>query len=271
MYQDILTPLAPMGADFRFSPGPALAAPLRHVHQVRALRPCDPARDLPFVREEIRAIRAELGEELALLGFAGAPFTLAAFMIEGASPGTMPHTLAFAAEQPAAFAELLEHLTRMTIDYLLCQAEWGVDVVQLFESVGDAIPEPLYVRYAQPSHERIFAALGNAVPGILFVKGSPFPDRMAQSGAAAVSVSERVDLAALRAQTGGRVAVQGNVDNRLLATGTPEQVAEAVRACVRATGGRGHILNLNHGVLPETPFENICALIAAAREITFPV
>ncbi len=270
MYQDILTPLEPMGADFEFAPGPVLAQPLRQAGAVDALRAYDPARDLPYVGEEIGAIRRELRGGLPLLGFAGAPFTLAAFLIEGASPGAMPHTLAFAAQQPAAFGRLLERLTRMTLDYLNYQGACGVDAVQLFESVGDGIPGPLYERYAQPSHEQILAGLRPGLPGILFVKGSPFPQQMARSGAAAVSVSEEVDLASLRTGTQGRVAVQGNVPNRLLATGTPAQVADAVRTCIRAAGGRGHILNLNHGVLPETPFENVRAFVAAARTVTFP-
>lgn len=269
MYQDILTPLEPMGANFDFAPGPVLAEPLRHTAQVAALAAYEPPRALGYVAKEIAAIRRELAGALPLLGFAGAPFTLAAFLIEGASPGAMPHTLAFAEEQPAAFADLIERLTRMTIDYLNYQAERGVDAVQLFESMADGIPEPLYARYAQPSHERIFAALRRGTPGILFAKGSPYPERMVKTGAAVVSVSDKVDIAALRASTGGRVAVQGNVDNQVLAKGTPAQVADAVRACIRAGGGRGHILNLNHGVLPETPFENVRAFVAAARDVTF--
>ena len=271
MYQDILTPLEPMGADFDFAPGPVLAPPLRHTSQVAALRPYDPVRELPYVHEEITAIRRDLAGTLPLLGFAGAPFTLAAFLIEGGSPGAMPHTLAFAQEQPAAFSDLIERLTRMTVDYLALQVESGVDAVQLFESVADGVPAPLYERYVQPSHERIFAALPTGTPGILFAKGSPFPERMVQTGAAVVSVSDGVDLARLRASSGGKVAVQGNVDNHILATGSPAQVAEAARVCIRAGGGRGHILNLNHGVLPETPLENVLAFVAAAREVTFPV
>jgi uroporphyrinogen decarboxylase len=268
LYQDILTPLEPMGADFDFSPGPALAAPVRSEDGVRALGAFDPGAALPFIRQEIATIRRALGGELPLLGFAGAPFTLAAFLIEGESPAAMPRTLAFAAEQPRAFQELMARLTRMTVDYLNYQAECGADAVQLFESVGDVIPAPLYERYAQPSHEQIMAGLRPGLPAILFVKGSPFPEAMARTGAAAVSVSHTADLRRILASA--PVAVQGNVDNRTLAQGTAEEVAAAVRACIAQGGGRGHILNLNHGVLPETPFENVLAFIAAARSVTFP-
>jgi len=269
LYQDILTPLAPMGADFRFAPGPVLENPLRDAGQLRGLRRLDPADDLPFVGQEIALVRQELVGALPLLGFAGAPVTLAAFLIEGGSPATLTRTLALATEQPQAFQALLDTLTVMTVDYLNYQARCGVDAVQLFESVGDLLPRPFYERFAQPSHVRVFEGLQPGLPGILFVKGSPFPDLMLASGARVLSVGAGVSLAEVLHQGQGRVAVQGNVDNRLLATGTSAQVADAVRACLKQGGGRGHILNLNHGVLPETPFGNVLAMIQAAREVRF--
>lgn len=270
LYQDILTPLEPMGADFVFSPGPVLAQPLRDAAAVARLRPCDPPGRLAFIGEAIRALKGELGRDLPLIGFAGAPFTLAAFLIEGRSPGALERTLAFAAQQPAAFGELMERLTRMTADYLNYQAACGVDVVQLFESVGDGIPRPLYERFAHPSHQRIFGALPPGLPAILFVKGSPYPELMLDSGAAVLSVGCNVSLKDLLARGAGSIAVQGNVDNRILAQGTPEQVTAAVTRCIAETGGRSHILNLNHGLLPETPFANVLAFIQAARAVRPP-
>jgi len=270
VYQDILTPLEPMGADFVFSPGPRLAQPLRDAAAVARLKPCDPPGQLAFIGEAIRALKRELGGDLPLIGFAGAPFTLAAFLVEGKSPGGMERTLAFAAEQPEAFGDLMERLTRMTADYLNYQAACGVDVVQLFESVGDGIPRPLYERFAQPSHQRIFGALKSGLPAILFAKGSPYPDLMLESGAAVLSVGSGTSLKELLARGAGRIAVQGNVDNRILAQGTPEQVSAAVQRCIAETGGRGHVLNLNHGLLPETPFANVLAFIQAARSTRVP-
>jgi uroporphyrinogen decarboxylase len=179
----------------------------------------------------------------------------------------MARTLAFAADQPGVFAELMDRLTAMTGEYLNFQAACGVDAVQLFESVGDGIPRPLYERFVQPSHERIFGALKDGLPGMLFVKGSPFPDLMLKSGAAVLGVGTNTSLRGLLEQGAGRIAVQGNVDNRILASGTAEQVAAAVRACLADSGGRGHILNLNHGLLPETPFANVLAFIQAARNV----
>ena len=265
IFQDILTPLAPMGAVFEFTPGPSLAEPLRHEGQIGDLRAYQPSDALGFFAQSIRGVLGELGGELPLLGFAGAPFTLAAFLIEGKSPGRMERTLAMAREQPDAFGRLIGLLTTMTIDYLNFQAEAGVHVVQLFESVGDQIPRDLYETYAHPSHQRIFAGLRAGLPGILFVRESPFPDLMMDSGAAVLSMGAGTSLKALLARGAGRFAVQGNVDNRLLVEGTPRDVAEAVRTCLAETGGRSHILNLSHGLLPETPFENVLAFVQAAR------
>ncbi|MCH8075007.1 MAG: uroporphyrinogen decarboxylase family protein [SAR324 cluster bacterium] len=266
IFQDILTPLAPMGAVFEFTPGPNLAEPLRHERQIGDLRAYQPGDALGFFAESIRGVLGELGGELPLLGFAGAPFTLAAFLIEGKSPGRMERTLAMAREQPAAFERLIDRLTTMTIDYLNFQAEAGVHAVQLFESVGDQIPRDLYETHAHPSHQRIFAGLKAGLPSILFVRESPFPELMMDSGAAVLSVGAGTSLKALLEQGAGRFAVQGNVDNRLLVEGTPEDVAKAVRSCLAETGGRSHILNLSHGLLPETPFENVLAFVQAARD-----
>ena len=270
LYQDILTPLAPMGADFQFRPGPVLDEPICQAAQISALRPYDPAAALGFIGSAIAQVNAALDGELPLLGFAGAPFTLAAFLIAGRSPmGDISRTLSFLREQPQAFSNLLDKLTVLTIDYLNFQLESGVHAVQLFESVGDLIPRDVYDAYVQPTHERIFAGLRADAPAILFVKGSPFPDRMLASGAAVLSLGDNVSLGDILRRGGGRIAVQGNVDNRLLAAGDGDQVARAVRECLADSGGRGHILNLNHGLLPESPFENVKRFVEAAHAVRF--
>lgn len=271
LFQDILTPLEPMGAVFDFRPGPHLAQPIRTAAQVTALRACDPPRDLAFVAEALEGITQRLAGALPLLGFAGAPFTLAAFMIEGASPGSeMPHTLALAREQPQVFGDLMERLTDMIVAYLGFQTAHGAHAVQVFESVGHLIPRDLYERFAQPSHHRIFSSLPAGLPGILFVRGSPFPDLMLESGAAVLSMGRGVSLGSLLAEGRGRIAVQGNVDNHLLAEGDAGAIQEAVRACIADAGGPGHILNLSHGLLPQTPFENVLRFIEAARATPAP-
>lgn len=268
MFQDILTPLTPMGADFDFAPGPILAEPIQSAAQAGALKAYNVPSELGFVGETINGLLKELDGELPLLGFAGAPFTLAAFLIEGKSPSAgMEPVVGFAVNQPEAFGGLMDALTEVTIAYLNYQIDAGVHAVQLFESIGDRIPRALYETWAQPSHERIFSALRPHTPGILFVKGSPYPDLMLRSGAAVLSIGEQTPLSAILHQ--GRV-VQGNVDNGLLARGTPGEVEQAVKACIRAGGGIGHILNLGHGILAETPFENVQRFVEAARSVEFP-
>jgi uroporphyrinogen decarboxylase len=268
MFQDILTPLTPMGADFKFNPGPLLERPIASADRIEALQPYEVEAELGFVALTIRGLLEELGGALPVLGFAGAPFTLAAFMIEGKSPALeLGPVLAFIREEPAAFAALLERLTAVTIAYLSYQVAAGVHAVQLFESMGERIPRPIYEQYVQPSHERIFAALSPKAPTILFVRGSPFPDLMLRSGAAVLSVGANTPLAAIQGHGG---VVQGNVDNQLLATGTPDEVEAAARACLTAGGGRGHILNLGHGILAETPFENVRRFVETTHAFAFP-
>ena len=141
MFQDILTPLAPMGARFSFQPGPVLETPIRSSPQIRALRLPDPSHDLAFVGAIIKGIERELQQELPILGFAGSPVTLTFFMIAGKSPGNnYSMILRFIEEQPDLYQELLDLLTTMTIDYLNYQIEAGVHAVQLFESFGDILP-----------------------------------------------------------------------------------------------------------------------------------
>ena len=156
-------------------------------------------------------------------------------------------------------------LTDMTIDYLSLQIEAGADAVQLFESTADLVSSEIYEEFAHPCHVKIFSSLAGRVPTILFAKDQPTVDLMAASGADVLSVSACVDLAEAKRRFGDRVAFQGNVDNHLLVTGSFEEIDAAVHACVQAGGGQGHILNLGHGLLKDTPFDNVCRFIEASR------
>jgi uroporphyrinogen decarboxylase len=265
LFQDILTPLAPMGAPFVFRPGPVLERPPRTAAVIDGLRPIDPARDLPFVAESIRLVRDELAGAMPLLGFAGAPFTLAAFMLEGGSPKGLDATRRLMRDDPVLLHALLGRLARLTIDYLKHQIDTGVDAVQLFESVADALSEREYRTFAHPYQAHVLQALHGTVPLILFAKEQADLARMIATGATVLSVGTRVDLARAAAEYGDRVALQGNVDNQLLADGTPAEVARATEACIRAGGQRGHILNLSHGLLPRTPVDNVRQLIETCR------
>lgn len=278
MYHDILTPLAPMGVHFRFAPAPVLSTPIRTASQIAGLRSLDkPSSQMKFTGEVIRGLCRALDGRLPLIGFAGAPLTLAFFMITGKSPMSQGSKLSSDAavvfqmmrESPHLFHELLQRLTQMTITYLNFQISQGVQIVQLFESIADGIERPLYEAFAQPYHEQIFEALSADTPSILFAKECPYLDLMLRSGADVLSVGRCIDLKEAQVHAAGRVAVQGNVDNRVLRDGTPDDVTAAVDKCLQQAGRVGHILNLNHGIHRDTPFENVKHFVKAAKAHTW--
>ena len=265
-FQDILTPLAPMGAEFVFRPGPVLESPVRSAADIDALCPFDPADAMPYVGETLARVRKSLDGELPLLGFAGAPLTLAMFLAKGSSPAKdLSHFHALMRDDRQALHRLLAILADMTADYLSYQIESGADAVQLFDSFADLVSPEAYAEFAHPYHVRIFSKLAGRAPTILFCREQPNVELMADSGANVLSVGRCVDLAQAKRSLGDKVALQGNVDHDLLATGSGEQIDSAVFECMRAGGQQGHILNLCHGVLPKTPFENVKRFVEAAK------
>ncbi|MHC4100066.1 MAG: uroporphyrinogen decarboxylase [Planctomycetota bacterium] len=265
LFQDILTPLAPMGARFLYRPGPVLEDSARPEAVACRLRDIEPAEDLAFVAESIRLVRQEVSDDVPLLGFAGAPLTLAAFLLEGGSPGELHNTRKLMRDEPGRLHDLLDRLARMTSAYLSLQIATGVDAVQLFESIADLLSEQEYGTFAHPYQARAIRDLRATAPVILFVKERPWLDLMIETGADVLSVGTCVDLAEARRRYGDRVAFQGNVDNRLLVDGSPAAITRAVEACVQAGGHEGHILNLSHGLLPETPIDNVRRLVDACH------
>ncbi|MCH7547160.1 MAG: uroporphyrinogen decarboxylase [Planctomycetes bacterium] len=266
LFQDILTPLAPMGAHFVFRPGPVLSEPIRSSDQVANLRLYDPAIELSFIPRSIDLTLQELDGEIPLLGFAGAPLTLATFLIEGGSPGrSVDNVKTLMHKDPATCHQLLEKLAAMTADYLRMQIEAGVHAIQLFESVGDLFSARQYETFAMPYQQRIMKELEGLCPRILFVKENSRIDLMAQTGADVLSVGKCVDLRKARTQLGDHIALQGNVDNQVLLSGTKDEITRAVQDCIEAGNHKGHILNLNHGILKDTPFDNVRHFIEAAK------
>ncbi len=266
LFQDILTPLAPMGAEFIFRPGPQLKSGPASAETLNRLRPIDPAADLPFVGATLQKILRTLDGALPVLGFAGAPFTLAAFMIEGKSPmAGMPRTLAWMRDDPATLHSLLAMLAAMTIDYLRYQIEQGVHAVQLFESAADLLTPEQYEAFAHPYQGEVFAGVGGNVPTILFAKDQTRLDLMVETGASVLSLGSNVDLREAKRRFGHRVAFQGNVDNRLVAEAGADAIEKAVFDCVDAGASEGHILNLSHGLLKETPWGHVQRFVEAAE------
>lgn len=270
-FQDILTPLGPMGAAFKFRPGPELEHPVTSPESVRALRNYDVAAELPFVGTTLSRLSSTLDRETALLGFAGAPLTLLYFMVEGKSPGQGTHAESFLRNDPALAHELLAKLADLTVDYLKYQIASGAQAVQLFESVADVVPSDLYEEFARGYQQQVFEGLGNATPRILFAKGIDDLARVTGVGADAYSLSSGVHLSCARTFLGPRIGLQGNVPNKLLAEGSRDEIARAVHDCVVAGNHTGHVLNLDHGILQHTPWENVEWLVECAkREIQIP-
>tara|TARA_Y100001970_G_C14231735_1_gene859072 strand:+ start:1030 stop:2079 length:1050 start_codon:yes stop_codon:yes gene_type:complete len=266
MFQDILTPLTPAGAEFRFIPGPFLKNPIRDLEQIKNLRAVDPEIHLKPVAQIIKGLNKKLSGELPVLGFAGSPMTLAFFMISGSNPkNKIKKVLLFLEEKPEIAKSLLNWLTELTVDYLNFQIESGAHVVQLFESFAEYLELDIYKKFVQPTHEKIFSSISKKSPSILFTKESTHIDLMIQSGASVLSVGKCVNLSIAKAKD-PNIIFQGNINNKILADGTKEDISEAVKECFFKSGRKNHILNLNHGLLERTPFENVKHFVKIAKE-----
>lgn len=266
-FQDILTPLAPMGCEFVFRLGPVTENPVASEADVAALREYDVADELPFVAETFRLALNELDGEMPVLGFAGAPLTLAVFMVEGKSFGDSAQAaMAFLRQHPDTAHRLLEKLTGLTIDYLRYQIEAGAAAVQLFESAAHLLTAEMYTEFALPYQQRIFEALKGSAPTIMFAREWGDVRDLDASGADVLSLPSSISIADARAIVGANRVVQGNVDNALLVHGSAEEIESAARECVESGNHSGHIFNLSHGLLRETPFDNIVRLIDTVRD-----
>lgn len=267
-FQDILTPLAPMGARFVFRPGPVLEHPVRNEADVERLVLYEIISELPFVGKTLSVLRGSLGGEVPLLGFAGAPFTLLCFLVEGRSPGQGEWVRRMLNEAPALAHRLLAKLTEVTTGYLRYQIESGAQAVQLFESCADLPDLDQYLEFALPYQQEVFSRIESRVPRILFSKGFSHLAHLKESGADVLSLTSGCTIAEAREQIGEEVALQGNVSNRLLAEGPPSEVEAAVRACISSGGHRGHVLNLDHGLLQNTPWEHVELMVSIAHQHT---
>ena len=269
-FSDIFTPVPGLGVEVEFAPGPTIAEPIRSGAQVEALRAPDPRESVPFVFEILRTLRAELASrELPLLGFAGAPFTLAAYLVEGQGSrhfGTWKRMLW---REPALARALLARLTDLTVAYLNAQIEAGAQAVQLFDTWAGLLSPADYRAWVQPTHREIAAKLDRAAaPLILYVNdGAHVLEETAESGADVISLDWRVELADAARRVGDRVSLQGNLDPCALAA-PPDEIARRVaQLAADAAPARGHVLNLGHGCLPDTPVEGVRAFTDAARAL----
>ncbi|HEX6817731.1 MAG TPA: uroporphyrinogen decarboxylase [Ktedonobacterales bacterium] len=255
LFSDIMQPLEAVGIGVELveNVGPVIATPLRTSDDIARLRPLEPEADLPYVLQTIRHLRRELSTETALIGFVGAPFTLAGYLVEGKPSREFVRTKQMMYGEPALWESLMSRLADIVIAYGGAQVAAGVQVLQVFDSWIGALSPRDYTRYVQPYMRRIFDELGGSVPQIHFGTGTAtLLEHMAEAGGDVIGLDWRVPLDDGWRRVGGpeRVGIQGNLDPAVLLA--PWDVVEREAAEVlRQAGGRpGHIFNLGHGVLP---------------------
>jgi uroporphyrinogen decarboxylase len=254
LFSDIMVPLAAMGVDLRIEEGrgPIIHDPIRSVADVARLRRLEPEEDVPFVLEAVRLLAKEL--DVPLLGFSGAPFTLASYLIEGGPSRDFVKTKRFMWSEPAAWAELLSRLAGSVLAYLSAQVEAGAAAVQLFDSWVGTLSLDDYMSRVAPYSRRILEGLDELdVPRIHFGVGTgELLEAMRDAGADVVGLDWRVRLDAAWNRLGDGVAVQGNLDPAALLAPWDVVERETLRVLELAEGRPGHVFNLGHGVLPET-------------------
>lgn len=267
LFSDLLIPAEPFGIRLKFDPGPVIGNPVSSLADVRRLKDYDPREDLGFVMEAIRLVRRELGGRVPLIGFAGAPFTLASYLIEGGSSGRFLKTKALMNENPRAWDLLMRKIRRVTAEYLQAQIDAGVQAVQLFDSWVGALSPAQYREKVLPHSAWVLARLKTSgVPVIHFgTQTAGFLEDFASAGGDVIGVDWRIDLASARRLIGTGRALQGNLDPVLLMASRPV-LRRAVRDILAQGGRKGFVFNLGHGILPETPFDNVRAVVDWVHE-----
>ncbi|OGP56001.1 MAG: uroporphyrinogen decarboxylase [Deltaproteobacteria bacterium RBG_13_52_11] len=271
IFADILLPLEPMGIDLEFTKGegPVIHNPPRSRSEVEGLRIIEAEEDLPFVMEAVRSVCRELKERIPLIGFSGAPFTLASYLIEGGGAKDFVRTKSLMYQDPPCWHFLMEKLSAVVISYLNAQIRAGAAVVQLFDSWAGTLSPRDYEEFVLPHNQRVFYALSSKVPAIHFATGAAgILGQMKAAGGDIIGVDWRIDLDEAWQRLGYDVGIQGNLDPAALLS-PPEQIESRVAAILHAAGSRpGHIFNLGHGVLPQTPEENVITMVEAVHRLS---
>ena len=276
LFSDILTLADAMGLGLYFSSGegPRFKHCIRSPADVAALPRLDMAVDLQYVMRAVQHIRRALNNQVPLIGFAGSPWTLATYMIEGGSSKDFAAAKALLYQDPDCVEQLLAHLTQATVDYLNAQIQAGAQVIQLFDTWGGLLSWQDYQRFSLAPMQRIIQGLratdtGAAVPVILFTKGGgQWLESIAGSGCDAVGLDWTTSLAQARLRIGDQVALQGNLDPSVLYA-QPQQIRQAVSHCLQQFGsGSGHIFNLGHGIHPQIDPQHLAACIDAVIELS---
>jgi uroporphyrinogen decarboxylase len=262
LFSDIIVPVEAMGLEVAFDPGPVFASPVRSESDLRRLRRPDPVSDLGFVLEAIRLVRRALPPTVALIGFAGAPFTLAAYIVEGTGSKDFATLKSFVYREPVAFHALMEKLSLVVSDYLEAQIQAGVQAVQLFDTWAGLLSPRDYEEFVLPHVTRIVERVHRTeVPLILFGSGTGgLLELMDASGCDVLGLDWRVDLRTARRRLGRR-PLQGNLDPSVLFAPHDLLRARAREILQEAGVETPHIFNLGHGVAPQTPIEAVTELV----------
>ena len=267
LFSDLLVPLEAMGLEVQFTEqGPRLPAPLRTPEDLARVSRFDPTQRTDFVLETIRLVREQLGPETPLIGFAGAPFTVATYAIEGKTAKNFSETKKLFYREPETARRLLALIGETTRDYLLAQVAAGAQAIQIFDSWVGVVSTDDWDRFVfEPTAALVAAVRASGVPVIYFANGATtILDRVARVGADVYGIDWRLPLDEARARLGGAAAVQGNLDPAVLLAPVAE-IERRATDVLRRGGGRGHIFNLGHGIFPETPIEGVEALVRTVR------
>lgn len=271
IFSDLLPILEPMGLELEFQAGegPVIHNPVREVTDIDRVRELEDMGALHFVMETVRQTRQDLPEDLPLIGFSGAPFTLASYVIEGGSSRNYLHTKKLMYQDPGAWKELMQRFQRSISRYLNAQIKAGAQCVQLFDSWAGTLSPQDYRHYVLPYVQQIIRELPRTVPVINFATGNPaLLPLLAETDCTVVGVDWRIELADAWRVVGDQKAVQGNLDPTVLLSG-PKEIRHHVQHVLDQAGNRpGHIFNLGHGVLPQTPVENAVAVVDLVHELS---
>ena len=271
LFADILLILEPMGVGLEYSKGdgPVLHHPVRSGKDVDGLKDFKVESELTYVYESVKKIRRELKNKVPLIGFAGAPFTLASYLIEGSGSRNYVHTKQLFYSAPEAWKRLMERLAKVIGEYLNCQIAAGAQAVQIFDSWAGCLSPADYEQFVQPYTKAVIDAVTPGVPVINFSTGTAgLLKHVRAAGGDVIGLDWRVNLDEGWATVGHDVAVQGNLDPVALLA-SPREIKNRVAEVLRRAAGRpGHIFNLGHGVLPETPVDHVIAMVDAVHELS---
>ncbi|RCV26261.1 hypothetical protein SETIT_5G231400v2 [Setaria italica] len=273
LFSDILTPLPAIGVPFDISDskGPVIQSPVRSEDQVKQLVPIDLDK-LHFVGESLRILRNEIDGKAALLGFVGAPWTIATYVVEGGMTNTYTNIKSMCHTAPNVLRGLLSHLAQAISDYIIYQVNSGAQCIQIFDSWGGQLPPHVWEQWSKPYIKQIVSRIKKEcphVPLVLYINGNGgLLERMKDTGVDVIGLDWTVDMADGRRRLGNGIGVQGNVDPAFLFSPLPV-LTDEIHRVVKSAGPKGHILNLGHGVLQKTPEEAVAHFFDVTRSLRY--